>query len=183
VSGAISWNTAHNKFSFGAGFDRGVLTFIQRSQWAYLNPDGISLTRTPAFDDGSEVNDDGTLDDNRVNLHGVTTTPSFYATDTFNWKHWAFTVGGRYNHTDINNLDRLPPAPANGRPGITADNKYQRFNPSAGAVYGVSNALQVYGNYSESSRAPTSTELGCSNPVFPCSLPNALVSDRRSSRL
>ncbi len=173
---ALSWNTTHNKLSVGAGFDRGGLTYVQNSQWGYLNPDGITITRVPSFDDGSEANDDGSLDDDRVNLHGQTTTPSFYVTDTFSWKQWVFNAGGRYNHTDVNNTDRLPPS-ASGRPGLTADNRFQRFNPTAGVIFRPTSLLNAYFDYSESSRAPTSTELGCADPNFPCSLPNALVSD------
>ena len=176
LTGAVSWNTAHNKLSVGAGFDRGGLTFVQNSQWGYLNPDGITVTRVPSFDDGSEVNDDGYLDDDRVNLHGVTTTPSFYITDTLNLGKWVFHAGGRYNHTDVNNTDRLPPS-ASGRPGLTADNKFSRFNPTAGVVYKANQRINGYFDYGESSRAPTSTELGCADPNYPCSLPNALVSD------
>ncbi len=44
-----------------------------------------------------------------MNLHGVTTTPSFYVTDTLSVGKWVFNAGGRYNHTDVNNTDRLPP--------------------------------------------------------------------------
>jgi outer membrane receptor protein involved in Fe transport len=173
---AVSWNTTHNKLTLGAGFDHGGLTFIQNSQWGYLNTDGITITRVPSFDDGSEVGDDGTLDDNRVNLHGTTLTPSVYITDTFSWNKWVFNAGGRYNHTDVNNTDRLPPS-TSGRPGLTADNDFQRFNPTAGVIYKASQYLNAYFDYGESSRAPTSTELGCANPDYPCALPNALVSD------
>ena len=173
---ALSWNTTHNKLSVGAGFDHGSLTFVQNSQWGYINPDGLTITRVPAFDDGSEVNDGGFLDDDRVNLHGTTLTPSFYLTDTLNWNKWVFNAGGRYNHTDVNNTDRLPPSPS-GRPGLTADNQFQRFNPTAGVVYKPNALVNAYFDYGESSRAPTSTELGCANPNFPCALPNALVSD------
>ena len=176
VTGLLSWNTGHNKLSVGAGFDQGGLTFVSNSQWGYLNTDGITITRVPAFDDGSEVNDGGYLDDDRVNLHGVTSTPSIFAADTVILGKWVFNVGGRYNHTGINNTDRLPPSPS-GRPGLTADNQFQRFNPTAGVVYKPSALLNAYFDYGESSRAPTSTELGCSDPNFPCSLPNALVSD------
>ena len=176
VTGALSWNTAHNKFSVGAGFDRGGLTFVQNSQWGYLDTDGLTITRVPAFDDGSELNDNGSLDDDRVNLHGVTTTPSFYLTDTLDVSKFVFTAGGRYNRTDVNNTDRLPAA-ASGRPGLTADNTFERFNPTAGVVFKANDRANVYFDYGESSRAPTSTELGCADPNFPCSLPNALVSD------
>ena len=176
VTAALSWNTAHNKLTLGAGFDRGSLTFVQNSQWGYLNTDGLTITRVPSFNDGSERDDDGTLDDDRVNLHGVTTTPSFYVTDTLSLGKWVFNAGGRYNHTDVNNIDRLPPT-TSGRPGLTADNVFQRFNPTAGVVYKAGPLLNAYFDYGESSRAPTSTELGCADPNFPCSLPNALVSD------
>ncbi len=57
VTAAISWNTAHNKLSVGAGFDGGSLTFVQNSQWGYLNTDGLTITRVPSFDDGSERDD------------------------------------------------------------------------------------------------------------------------------
>jgi outer membrane receptor protein involved in Fe transport len=175
-TGALAWNTTHNKLSLGAGFDRGGLTFVQNSQWGYLNNDGITITRVPSFNNGSEADDDGTLDDDRVNLHGTTTTPSFYITDTLNWNKWTINAGGRYNHTNVNNTDRLPKA-INGRPGLTADNKFDRFNPTAGMIYKPNTFVNAYFDYGESSRAPTSTELGCADPNFPCSLPNALVSD------
>ena len=176
ISGVLGWYTNHNRFAIGTGFDRGSLTYVQNSQWGYLNPDGISVTRVPSFDDASELNDGGYLDDDRVNLHGTTTTPSFFLTDTFSWKKWVFNAGGRYNHTNVNNTDRLPRA-TSGRPGLTADNIFQRFNPTAGVVYKPSALLNAYFDYGESSRAPTSTELGCADPNYPCSLPNALVSD------
>jgi outer membrane receptor protein involved in Fe transport len=176
LTSVLAWNAGHNKFAIGSGFDRGGLTFVNNSQWGYINSDGHSITTVPSFDDGSELNDDGYLDDDRVNLHGTTTTPSFFITDTFSWNKWVFNAGGRYNHTTINNVDRLPKA-ASGREGLTAVNSFQRFNPTAGVVYKASAKLHAFFDYGESSRAPTSTELGCADPNYPCSLPNALVSD------
>ena len=38
-------------------------------------------------------------------------------------------------------------------------------------------SLNVYGGYSEGSRAATSIELGCANPDEPCKLPNAMAGD------
>ncbi|AFL86721.1 outer membrane receptor protein [Terriglobus roseus DSM 18391] len=174
-SGALSWNTTRNKLSVGAGLDRGGLTFIQTSQWGYLNTDGITITRVPAFSDGSEIGDGGRPIDSRVNLHGVTNTPSIYVTDTLSLGKWVFNAGGRYNHTNINNTDRLPPSASHG--SLTGVNIYHRFNPTAGFVYKPGSLLHAYFDYGESSRAPTSTELGCADPDFPCSLPNAMVSD------
>jgi len=174
LSGVLSWRTTHNQLAVGAAWDHGSLTFQQTAQYGYLNPDGITVTRIPVFLDGSTESDD-VPQDNRVNLHGSTNTPSFFLTDTFSFGKWVLTAAGRYNHTNINNVDRLPPVDYRGT--LTAVNVFQRFNPSAGVVYKATPLLHLYFDYSESSRAPTSTELGCSDPDFPCSLPNALVSD------
>jgi outer membrane receptor protein involved in Fe transport len=174
LTGVVSWRTAHNQLALGAGWDHGSLTFQQSGQYGYLNPDGITVTRIPVFLNGS-TNIDDVPQDNRVNLHGSTNTPSFFLSDTLSVGNWVVTAAGRYNHTNINNSDRLAPVPYRGT--LTAVNIFQRFNPSAGVVYKASDLLHAYFDYSESSRAPTSTELGCSDPNFPCSLPNALVSD------
>lgn len=174
LSGVLSWRTAHNQLAVGAGWDRGTLTYVQNAQYGYLNTDGITITRIPTLLDGSTDVDDAPQD-NRVNLHGTANTPSIFLTDTFTVGKWVITASGRYNHTNINNVDRLPPVLYRG--SLTAENIFQRFNPSAGIVYKASSLIQAYFNYGESSRAPTSTELGCADPEFPCSLPNALVSD------
>lgn len=175
LSGVLGWSGAHNTLAVGAGFDRGALTFRQAGQYGYLNADGISITRVPAFLDGTYTDDNGNTLDNRVNLHGTTTTPGVFLTDTLSTKRWVLTAGGRFNRTTINNTDRLPPVTYRGT--LTAVNTFQRFNPTAGLVYKPGSVLNLYVNYGESSRAPTSTELGCADPDFPCSLPNALVSD------
>lgn len=174
VSGMITWQTAHNRLTAGAAWDHGSLTFAQNGQYGYLNPDGITVTRIPVFLDGSTEVDDAPQD-NRVNLHGTTNTPSFFLTDSVSFGKWVITAAGRYNHTNINNIDRLPPVDYRG--SLTAVNVYERFNPSVGVVYKASGLFNVYADYGEASRAPTSTELGCADPDFPCSLPNALVSD------
>ena len=135
----LSWRTAHNQFSAGAAWDHGSLTFMQTAQYGYLNPDGITVTRIPVFLDGS-TSTDGTPNDNRVNLHGSTNTPSFFLTDTFSFGKWVLTAGGRYNHTNINNHDRLPPVDYRGT--LTAVNVFDRFNPSAGVVYKASPSAQ-----------------------------------------
>ena len=174
LSGVVSWRISHNQLAVGAGWDRGTLTFQQTAQYGYVNTGGLTFTRIPTFVDGS-TQADGVPQDNRVNLHGVADTPSFFLTDTFTAGKWVVTASGRYNHTNVNNTDRLPSVPYRGT--LTAENVFQRFNPSAGVVYKASSVIQAYFNYGESSRAPTSTELGCADPAFPCSLPNALVSD------
>jgi outer membrane receptor protein involved in Fe transport len=87
----------------------------------------------------------------------------------------SFTASGRYNRTTIDNRDRIDPG---GGPG-SLDGQYvfERFNPSAGVTFSPVHYLNTYASYSESSRAPTSIELGCADPENPCNLPNALAGD------
>lgn len=170
-----SWRTAHNLLLFGGGWDHSGLSYQQGSQFGYLSADGVSITPVDAFADGS-TNSDGEPVDTRVQLHGTLNTPSFYLTDTFTADRWSVTASGRYNRTTVANLDRLPPNTP-GRGSLTGTNIFQRFNPAVGGTWTASSHINLYADYSEASRAPTSIELGCANPDFPCNLPNALVDD------
>ncbi len=181
-SGAMTWHSAHNQLTAGAVLDHSSMTFRQQVQFAYLNPDGISLTLLPFFADGTS-NSNGIPVDGRVYLHGITNTPSVYATDTYTRGKFSLTVSGRYNYESVNNLDRLPPGFAGqaggegGRASLTSLSTYSKFNPAAGLTYAVSRFLSGYFSFSQSSRAPSAIELGCSDPNDPCNLPNALVAD------
>jgi outer membrane receptor protein involved in Fe transport len=182
LAGQGSWLAAHNRITFGAAWDRSSLTFQQGSQFAYLNADGLTFTPVNAFADGS-TNSNGVPVDTRVYLHGLINTPSIYVADTISAGKWVFTFSGRYNRTSIDNTDRLPPgAPAEagsegGRGSLNGNYVFERFNPAAGVTYTPNGLVSLYFSYSEANRAPTSIELGCANPDFPCNLPNALVSD------
>ena len=58
---------------------------------------------------------------------------------------------------------------------------FSRFNPAVGVTL-VRPRSNLYGGYSEGSRAATSIELGCADPEQPCKLPNAMAGIHRSSR-
>jgi outer membrane receptor protein involved in Fe transport len=175
LSGLASWRTTHNLLSIGVAWDHSGLSYQQASQLGYLSANGVSITPVDAFADGSTSQDDEPYD-TRVQLHGSVNTPSFYLTDTLNLGRWSVTGSGRYNRTAIDNIDRLPPNTP-GRGSLTGNHVFQRFNPAIGATWRSSPLFNLYANYGEASRAPTSIELGCANPDFPCNLPNALVDD------
>jgi outer membrane receptor protein involved in Fe transport len=177
LSAQASWTPAHNRVTFGGIWDRSSTVFQQGSQFGYLNPDRITVTPINAFADGS-TNQDGVPVDTRVDLHGAINTFGFYAADTLTvGKSLAFTFSGRYNRTSIDNVDRLPLVTDGSRGSLNGQYVFDRFNPSAGLTYSPLRFASVYFSYSESSRAPTSIELGCADPTQPCNLPNALVSD------
>jgi outer membrane receptor protein involved in Fe transport len=174
LNGLFSWRSEHNQFSAGAGWDHGAITYGQLSQFGYLNADGITVTGVGAYADGS-TDEDGDPVDTRVQLHGSVNTPSFFFMDTYHRDRWSVTASGRYNRTTIDNQDRLPSSDAHG--SLTGNHVFQRFNPAIGGTYRITSSISAYANYSEANRAPTTIELGCSNPDFPCNLPNALVDD------
>jgi outer membrane receptor protein involved in Fe transport len=178
LSGQLTWATSRaghrNQFTVGSAWDRSSLTFQQATQFGYVNPD-YTITPINSFEDGS-TNSNGTPVDTRVNLHGLPQTWSIYATDTLSiGNQWSFTVSGRYNRATINNQDRINPG---GGPG-SLDGQYvfDRFNPAAGVSFSPTHFINLYASYAESSRAPTSIELGCADPNNPCNLPNALAGD------
>jgi len=119
---------------------------------------------------------DGAPFDNRVDLGGRVNTGSLFASDVLAiGDAWHMTVSGRYDRTNLDNVDRLTPAGIAG--SLTGAHVYGRLNPAAGVTFSPSRALNLYAGYSEGSRAPTSIELGCADPTQPCKLPNALAGD------
>ncbi len=99
--------------------------------------------------------------------YGVYFTNTLDVTDAL-----AVTVGGRYNHATIN-MDDL----TGSFPELDTTNKYDRFNPMAGATYSLGYGLSLYGSYAESNRAPTAAELGCAEPENPCFIESFLTDD------
>lgn len=164
ASGQIVKRSGPNRFLAGAAFDRGSVAFTQNTQYGYLNPDR-TITGVAAYDDSA-----------RVDLHGLTPNWSLFAADTVSLgSRWNITVSGRFNRSTIDNADRINPAAGPG--SLDGNYVFERFNPSAGVTYNPWKFLTAFANYSQSSRAPTSIELGCADPNDPCSLPNALASD------
>lgn len=60
---------------------------------------------------------------------------------------------------------------------VAGTHTFSRLNPALGFTVTPSDSLTLYANYNQASRAPTVVELGCSNPLQPCGLPNDFASD------
>lgn len=112
---------------------------------------------------------------------GERTTPVTVATTTRYYGVFAADVlsvlprldlsaGGRFNNAEVDLHDKIGTV-------LTGQHSYSRFNPTLGLTYRFSPALQIYGSYSETNRAPTPTELSCSSPATPCSLLNFFIGD------
>jgi iron complex outermembrane receptor protein len=108
-----------------------------------------------------------------VGMGAETLYTGLYTSDTFDvTPRLAVTAGGRFNFAQINLQDELGNDPL-----LNGNHDYSRFNPTAGATYKLTPNVTLYGDYSEANRAPTPLELGCSDPLRPCLIDNALVGD------
>ena len=133
----------------------------------------IDATRAPYGCDPAE---------DHARLKGRTTAFGIYASDTWGISEQTFvTTSGRFNHATVNN--RLNTyVDADGDPlastRVTSDKfTYNSFNPSVGVTYKPTQAISVFSNIGQSNRVPTSIELGCADPSYPCRLPTGLQAD------
>jgi iron complex outermembrane recepter protein len=104
-----------------------------------------------------------------VRAHNV--SASVYITNTFDVSdRLSATTSAGFNRATIR-LIGLTAAALNG------DDQYQRFNPSAGLTYKLTQEVTAFFNYSEDNRAPTPQELECANPTTPCIVATNFLAD------
>lgn len=166
-----------NQFIAGGGYYRGAVSFDSDTEVTTLDP--FTRTTATSTDRGIRVGA------NRTRVDTDSESYSLYFTDTLRLtERLSGTVSGRWNHIEITLRDRTGE-----RPELNGDHSFERFNPSVGLTYQVLDSMNLYGSYSESSRAPTPIELSCNDAVadafaartgtddFECRLPNAFLSD------
>jgi outer membrane receptor protein involved in Fe transport len=160
MAGQWSQVTGDHQYALGASLDLASANFRQSEQIGFLDASrGVVPT------------DDEELENK---LSGRTRTASIYFTDT-----WALTpalhltAAARYNHTRIQNTDKLNAT----APNLDADYTYKKLNPALGLTWQAAPALTLFGGFNQGNRAPTPIELGCADPANPCSLPNSMAAD------
>lgn len=94
----------------------------------------------------------------------------------------ALNMGANWNYTKILNTDflngrRSAISTQNGFGSLDAEDRYHRINPTLGLTFNPQENLTYFASYSESNRAPTAIELGCSNPSVGCLMPAAMTDD------
>jgi outer membrane receptor protein involved in Fe transport len=186
-----------NQLIVGTGFDYSLIRFRQNervnisseSEGAFDGAgidsagEGDAALTESVFDPSREsiLTGGGALPQTQtVGLTGKQWTASLFATDTLSLNDkWHLNAGVRYNHTKVDNNDSLRGAyvPVTNERSLTATDDYKRLNPTIGITHTPTDKLSIFGTYSESSRAPTSIEVGCSNPEVGCLLPSAMADD------
>ncbi|HZZ32546.1 MAG TPA: TonB-dependent receptor [Phenylobacterium sp.] len=163
-----------NLFTAGLSFDDSAIAFSANSTLGLIYPD-LSARTTPGevVGAGQIIHAAGAIAYSPVDLRGTTQDTGVYATDTFDLTDRLFlTLSGRWNSQRITTSDRTGVSP-----DLNGKHAFDRFNPAAGLAWKIAPWITAYGGYAEANRAPTPLELSCSNPLKPCLLENALVSD------
>jgi iron complex outermembrane receptor protein len=162
-----------NSFIAGVSIDHGRIRFDASSELGYIYPD-LSVGLNPAVPGtGSVVHTAGNIGFAPVLLNARNTYYGLYTRDTFDiTNQLSLTVGGRLNVAEIAMTDQLGTSP-----DLNGSHIFSRFNPLVGLTYMFTPRIGAHAVYSESNRAPTPLELGCSNPAKPCLLEGFLVSD------
>jgi len=157
-----------NNFTIGLSIDRGLVQFSTTSELGTVN-----ANQFPFVQGAGLFIDQPSGDVAPVGLGATTLYTGLYATDTFDvTNRLALTTGARFNDAKITLTDELGNDPL-----LNGSHDYSHFNPMAGATYKLTPNLTVYGDFAVANRAPTPLELGCSDPVQPCLIDNALVGD------
>ena len=157
-----------NNAVLGLSVDRGLVQFSSSSELGTINADTFPfVVGTGLFIDQPSG------DVAPVQMGAQTLYTGIYATDTFDvTNRLAVTAGARFNLAQITLADEL-----GNDPQLNGSHDYSHFNPMIGATYKLTPNLTLYGDYAIANRAPTPLELGCSDPLRPCLIDNALVGD------
>jgi len=161
-----------NQFSMGATIDYASTNFYNGAQIGVINsqllvePSDL-IVFTPENSPGAIANGDPTP----VSVDSLNKNLSGFLTDTLNFTpDLAVSASGRYNITNVDLVDQLGTS-------LTGSNRFVHFNPAIGATYKLLPSMTLYGGWSVNNRAPTASEIECSDPSTPCLLPTNLAGD------
>jgi len=163
-----------NVFTAGASYEWSRVRFSSNSTLALIFPDlSVRANGGGVPGQGQLIKTGGDIAYSPVELHAAVEDAGLYATDTFDLTRSLFlTLSGRFNAQRLATDDLTGASP-----NINGRHRFDRFDPAAGLAWKATAWLTVYGGYAETNRAPTPLELSCADPVRPCLLENALVSD------
>jgi iron complex outermembrane receptor protein len=140
---------------------------------ARIFPSLLVATDPALTGSGSVIHANGNIGYAPVTLAATTNYYGVYVVDAVDLTAaLTLTLGLRANAADIVTRDRSGSASE-----LNGSHGYGHVNPLAGLTYKVSDALTVFGGYSQANRAPTPLELDCADPLRPCLLEGSLVGD------
>jgi iron complex outermembrane receptor protein len=156
-----------NQLSVGGSLDYASVNFQSGTQVGLIDPRLLVLpsnlyVATP---------ENSPWGGNPVDLEVYNKYVGAYFTDTFDvTAALSLTASGRYNLANVDLEDRRGTQ-------LTGNNRFTHFNPAFGGTYRLRSAVTLYAGWSANNRAPTASEIECSNPLTPCLLPSNLAGD------
>ncbi len=169
-----------NSLNIGGSYDSSDIHFRSSSTLGLITPDLEVITDNYPLPNipgtvpglGHVIHSGPDVAYGPADLAVSTTTSGLFASDTIDiTPDLSLTLGGRYNSQDVELKDLTGFSPS-----LNSSHTFSRFNPAINLAWR-SGKQVIYGGYSETNRAPTPLELGCSDPDRPCLLENSLVAD------
>jgi iron complex outermembrane recepter protein len=162
-----------NYFITGGSIDHSAIGFRSGSTLGRILPNLEVAVDPTLAGSGSIVHTLGNLGYAPVSLAATTDYYGIYGVDALDLTDaLTITAGFRLNAADIGTRDRSGAATE-----LTGNHGFMHFNPLAGLTYKVGDIVTLFGEYSESNRAPTPLELDCASATQPCLLEGSLVAD------
>lgn len=155
-----------NQLVVGTSYDHGKVGYTASSSLGTFLPRFVVAPTGPLLTGPTTITPRSL--DTFNDYYGVYALDTLDLTDAL-----SVTVGGRYNYARVEIDNTGDPA----LDKLNGVNTFERFNPSAGATYKLGLGVSAYGGYSEANRAPTASEIACSDPENPCIIESALASD------
>jgi iron complex outermembrane recepter protein len=156
-----------NQFAVGVSVDSAHTDFSSGAQIGVIDPNLIVETSDLIVD----TPEDSGFAATPVILKATNTYYGLFVTDTFDvTSALAVTASGRYNIAQLDLHDQRGT-------DLNGLNRYTHFNPAIGATYKVLPNITAYAGYATTNRAPTASEIECSDPLLPCLLPANLAGD------
>jgi iron complex outermembrane recepter protein len=150
-----------NRLFAGVSYDGAQVDFLQRAELGRLTAERTVLGER-VFLAGAEFRTDLRADNRNLGV---------YASDTLSvLDPLAIQIAARFDWMNVEIDDRDGTA-------LEGDHVFHRVNPAIGATVTPIPELTLFASYSESSRAPSASELACADPDEPCRVPNAFVAD------
>ncbi len=167
MHGTESLGAHSNQFTAGATADVSHIDFMSGSQIGVIDSALIVLSSDYVVD----TSEDSGFSATPVILRATNKYYGAFFTDTFDvTAALAVTASARYNVAQVDLYDQRGT-------NLNGLNRFEHFNPALGAAYKLSPQLTIYGGYSTTNRAPTASEIECSDPLLPCLLPANLAGD------
>lgn len=147
-------DAAHTNFLSGTQVGPIDAALIVEPSTLYVDtPEGTPFSATPVI------------------LNADTKYYGFYGTDTLDMSSsFTVTLSGRYNIAKVDLSDQRGT-------NLNGHSRFTHFNPAGGATYKLSQGVSAFAGYSINNRAPTASEIECSDALRPCLLPSSLAGD------